>query len=338
MYRIRPIQRNDIDSILALAKAAGNGMTTLPVNRALLESKIDSSIAAFTSTPNAPGEEAYLMVLEAMTTGQVVGTTGIYAGVGLGKSFYSYKILTLTQYSHELNLHVTNRVLTLVNDYAGATEVGSLFLHPDHRHSGNGQLLARCRYLLMANEPHRFSDLVLAEMRGVQNAAGSSPFWEALGKHFFGIPFHEADYLSGVGNNQFIADLMPKYPIYVDLLPAEAQAAIGQPYEATRPAMRLLEKEGFRFNNTIDIFDAGPCLDTHLNDIRTVRESRLVTIDTLLDDVSLPHHLVSSCDAATFHAFYLPLQPMNDPTHVAIYAKAAQQYNLAVGDRLRLAP
>ena len=59
----------------------------------------------------------------------------------------------------------------------------------------------------------------MAEMRGWQDENGKSPLWEALGSHFFNIPFPDADYISGIGNNQFIADLMPKYQIYIEMLP-----------------------------------------------------------------------------------------------------------------------
>ena len=63
---------------------------------------------------------------------------------------------------------------------------------------------------------------------------GRSAFWDAVGKHFFGIDLVKADYLSMV-NKKFIADLMPRFPLYVPLLPPAAQAVIGQVHPETRP-------------------------------------------------------------------------------------------------------
>ncbi len=60
---------------------------------------------------------------------------------------------------------------------------------------------------------------MVSELRGVVGPDGVSPFWEALGRHFFKMDFSEADRLSATTDNQFILDLMPKYPIYADLLP-----------------------------------------------------------------------------------------------------------------------
>jgi arginine N-succinyltransferase len=85
--------------------------------------------------------------------------------------------------------------------------------------------------------------------------------------------FQEADAFNAVQGNQFIADLMPRYPVYVALLPPEAQAALGQPHDAGVAAQRLLEAEGFGFHGYVDIFDGGPTMDVRAGDIRTVREA-----------------------------------------------------------------
>ena len=44
--------------------------------------------------------------------------------------------------------------------------------------------------------------------------------------------------LTGIGKKGFIADLMPKLPIYVNLLSKEAQAVIGEVHDNTRPALK----------------------------------------------------------------------------------------------------
>jgi arginine N-succinyltransferase len=130
----------------------------------------------------------------------------------------------------------------------------------------------------MAAAPERFSENVLAELRGVVDESGRSPFWECLGRHFFRMDFTEADRLSATTDNQFILDLMPKYPIYVDLLPPEAREVIGRCHSEGVGAYKLLQWEGFQFDRTVDIFDGGPLVAAQRRHIRTIQESRLVTV------------------------------------------------------------
>ena len=99
---------------------------------------------------------------------------------------------------------------------------------------------------------------IIAEMRGVSDEEGHSPFWQWLQEHFFTIDFPTADHLIGIGNKVFISELMPKHPIYANLLGKEAQEVIGQVHEKTKPALKLLEKEGFEHRGYVDLFDAGP--------------------------------------------------------------------------------
>jgi arginine N-succinyltransferase len=165
-------------------------------------------------------------------------------------------------------------VLILVNECAGCTEVGSLFVKSEHRVHGLGRLLSRARYMLMAADPERFAPRIVSELRGFFTPEGVSPLWEALGRHFFQMDFDAADILSATSDNQFILDLMPKYPIYVDLLAKEAQAVIGKCHPEGEGARRLLEQEGFRFDRVIDIFDGGPLLSAPRDTIRTVRKAR----------------------------------------------------------------
>jgi arginine N-succinyltransferase len=170
------------------------------------------------------------------------------------------------------------RVLIGVNDFTGCTEVGSLFVRPEHRANGVGRALAQSRYMLMATAPNRFRDQVVSELRGVVSPDGVSPFWEALGRHFFRMDFAEADKLSATTDNQFIVDLMPQHPIYVDLLPEDARAVIGQCHADGEGARRLLEWEGFSFSNVIDIFDGGPLMSAPRDRIRTRAEARSLKV------------------------------------------------------------
>jgi arginine N-succinyltransferase len=273
MIIVRPVTLNDLDQLERLAIESGPGMTNLPANRDVLERKIRTSLDSFSREVDNPGEESYLLVMEDTSNQRIAGTSGIIASVGLSRPFYSYRVIHLAHTSLELNKYDPVGILQMVNEYRGDTEIATLYLTPDYRRDGNGKLLSRCRFLFMAQFPQRFAGRVMAEMRGVHDEQGRSIFWDSLGRHFLDMDFSKADYLSALGKYQFIADLMPHYPIYIRLLPREAQAVIGIPHETTRPALALLEREGFRFEGCIDVFDAGPTIHAPLAQIRTVRES-----------------------------------------------------------------
>lgn len=276
MMVIRPIRQEDLASLYRLAEKTGVGFTSLVADETILQRKIDAATRSFAKeSVEKPGDEDYLMVLEDTENGDIVGTTGLLAAVGLEEPFYSYHLGTITHSSRELGVHNMMPTLVLNNDYTGCSEVCSLFLEEGYRHSKNGQLLSKSRFMFLAQFPERFTDKIFAEMRGVSDENGISPLWEGLGRHFFSIDFDRADELTSLGSKQFIAELMPNNPVYVNLLPKEARDVLGHVHKSTVPARRLLEQEGFRYENYVDIFDGGPTIEARVQDIRAVRNSRL---------------------------------------------------------------
>lgn len=271
---VRPAGLHDLDAMAELAAMTGGGFTNLPDDRDSLRSRLERSEAAFTADLEAPDNELYLFFLEHLPTGATGGTAAIFSRVGVEWPFYSYRIATLSTNARELGRLISTRILHLVNDFDGATEVGGLFLRPELRSGGLGRLLARSRYMFIALHRARFADRVLAELRGRVLPDGSSPFWDGLAGRFFGMSFQEADAFNATRGNQFIADLMPRYPVYVDLLSQPARAALGEPHDDGRGAKALLEKEGFAFHDYVDIFDGGPTMDIATDRIRTIRDSR----------------------------------------------------------------
>lgn len=279
-YVMRPSRLDDLGALMELAELSGPGFTSLPVDEPILTERLDKSERAFHGRQKNLQYGKYLMMMEHVPTGQVVGCSAVKAGTGIDQPFFNYRIITLAQASHAAgNLRFDMDALVLTNEYVGFTEVGTLFLKPDHRGGGAGRLAAQSRYLLMAAAPERFSDKVLAELRGVVDDEGVSPFWECLGRHFFRMDFAEADRLSATTDNQFIMDLMPRYPIYVDLLPPEAREVIGRCHSDGVGAYKLLQWEGFEFDRTVDIFDGGPLVAAQRRHIRTIQESRIVTVE-----------------------------------------------------------
>ena len=276
MLIVRPVAPEDLDALESLAAQTGVGLTTLPPDRKFLRKRIKASQASFEKMiedPESPGGEAYLFVMEELDEKRIVGVCGIFAKTGGYEPFYSYKIETEHFKSDQIRIDKAVPILKLYEDHNGPSEVGSLFLHPQFRRAGSGRFLQLVRFLFVAEYPHLFEPTIITEIRGVSDEQGNSPFWDALGRHFFGIDFKQADYLSVV-NKKFIAELMPDHPIYITMLPESARAVIGKPHEQSKKAVENLQAEGFVFANAVDIFDAGPCYQCKRDEIRTVRQSR----------------------------------------------------------------
>ena len=273
-FRIRAARGKDLQSLYEMAKLTGGGFTNLPPDRTALRAKLDRSDAAYARTDGGIEDELFLLVLENTATGEVRGTCQIFAKVGQKYPFYSYRIGALTQHSKELGRTFRADMLALTTDLEGACEVGGLFLHPGERAGGLGLLLARSRYLFIAMHRARFADRILAELRGIIDEAGGSPFWDGVAGRFFGMNFQDADYFNATHGHQFIADLFPKHPVYTAMLSETARAAIGLPHPSGRAAMRMLENEGFAFENYVDIFDGGPTMTAKTDQVRSIRDAQ----------------------------------------------------------------
>ncbi|WP_336963296.1 arginine N-succinyltransferase [Sphingobium aquiterrae] len=273
-FVMRPARLDDIQTLYEMAKVTGGGFTNLPPDRTALTHKLERTAEALARTEGGIEDELILMVLENTETGQVRGTCQIFSTVGQKWPFYSYRLGTLTQHSRELGRTFRAQMLSLTTDLEGSTEVGGLFLHPRERAEGLGLLLARSRYLYIRQHRDRFGDRVIAELRGVIDEAGGSPFWDGLAGRFFGMSFQEADEFNAINGNQFIADLMPKTPIYTAMLTDSARAVIGLPHPNGRAAMRMLEAEGFANAGYVDIFDGGPTMVGDIDTLRTVKGAR----------------------------------------------------------------
>ncbi|MEQ9825014.1 MAG: arginine N-succinyltransferase [Puniceicoccaceae bacterium] len=270
-FVIRPVVLHDLKQLIELLGTLEHSLTSMPRERSFLEKRIHRSIQSFYPGVSEPGSEQYLFVLEERSSGRLIGTAAIIARVGGYEPFFTYRIKRET-YSHApLGIHKQIRVLHLESNHDGPSELGSLYLHPEFRSAGVGRLLSLSRLLFMARFPQRFRSRVIAEFRGWVDADGRSPFWDQVGRHFFEREFDEADFLSGMGNKEFINDLMPEYPIYLPLLPESVQAIIGRVHRDTEAAVAILKHEGFAPTDAVDIFDAGPMFEAQLGELRIPR-------------------------------------------------------------------
>lgn len=275
---VRAARTEDLPALVQLALEAGSGLTSLPASEERLARRLQTVAASFAGELGSADAD-YLFVLED-DEGQVVGTSGVLAAAGLREPWYSYRRGLSVTASRELNVYRQQPTLFLGNDLTGASALCSLFLSMAHRHSLYGRLLSKARFIHMAEFAGDFSPRVIAEMRGLSDDQGHSPFWDSLGRHFFRMDFARADYLTGTGSKSFIAEMMPRFPLYACFLSDEARAAMGRVHPDSEPALAMLLEEGLQDQGYIDIFDGGITIEAPFNHIRSIRESQTLLLAT----------------------------------------------------------
>ncbi|WP_332655557.1 arginine N-succinyltransferase [Brevundimonas sp.] len=333
MLVVRPAGPADLDHLLELAILSGPGFTSLPEDPDQLAERLELGRDSF-SGKLAPQDCWYTLMLEESETGDVDGVGSVKAAVGLHRPFFSFRLVNNTQSSPSLGVKLDHQTLVLVNECSGWTEVGSLFLKADRRKGGAGRLLSQSRYMLIGAQPELFADNVLAELRGVFTPDGACPFWDHVAHKFFPMEFDDADRMTGSTDKQFILDLSPRHPIYVELLPEPARAVIGKVHPQGVPAMALLESEGFRPNGLVDIFDAGPTVCCERDNIRTVRDARRLTV-RIADEVEaeLPA-LISTDSVAAFRA--VRQRAVVEGDTVTLNRETAEALRVRSGDTVRV--
>ncbi|MXP14621.1 arginine N-succinyltransferase [Altererythrobacter confluentis] len=329
-FRLRAAHSDDLEPLYEMAKLTGGGFTNLPPDRTALGAKLARAATAFARTEDGVCDEQFVLVLENTETGEVRGTCQLFTQVGQQWPFYSYRLNTLTQHSQELDRTVRAEMLSLVTDLEGSSEVGGLFLHPNERAGGLGLLLARSRYLFIAMHRARFADRILAELRGIIDERGGSPFWDGVAGRFFGMTFQEADYFNAINGNQFIADLMPKHPVYVAMLSKTARSAIGVPHPSGRAAMRMLENENFAAEGYVDIFDGGPTMTAKTDRVKSIAEAVSGTVDRV-DLEKGERALLATGQLSNFRSCYGARHISEDGT-ISVNSQAADTLGLSAGD------
>jgi arginine N-succinyltransferase len=325
---LRRARMDDLDGIFRLAQCAGPGLTNLQPDRDRLAERIATSLGA----PGACGlQPAVLFALE--VEGETRGVAAVWPSIGDERPFYSYRIDEETAACEPHGLMVKNRTLTLTTEFTGVAEVGGLLVDKALRGLAAGRLAARARYLFIAEHRASFPGRVLAELRGWQDAAGVSPVWEALGRRLYGLEFAHADRLSTLGHD-FIGQMTPRHPIYLDLLPPDAQAAIGRPHDDGRAALKMLLDEGFTAPGYIDVFDGGPTVCADIDQVRTVRESRREAVVEVADlDDEAADHLVCAGLGQAFRAARGGLRRSGEG--VVLARPLAEALGVSAGDRVR---
>ena len=338
MMIVRHAAHRDLDDIYRLAQRAGEsgiGLTSLPQNKEILAERITRTTRTLDGL-SEKCEASYLFVLEDTSIHKIVGVSAIEVAVGLNEPFYNFRVAKQVHASKALNVYKTLDTLFLSNDHTGCSELCTLFLDPEYRKNQNGKFLSKVRFLFIAAFRSFFEERLIAEMRGFSDQNGQSPFWDSLGYLFFNMDFAAADYLSGVGQKAFIAELMPRFPVYVDLLSSEAREVIAEVHPHTLPAAKVLMSEGLKYQGYVDIFDAGPTLEANTAELRAVKESRLLKVKLTEQVESTETHFLVANDQYQDYAVLLINNKVDESETLHMTAAQAQALNIAEHDQVRV--
>lgn len=334
-YVLRPIRLTDLDDLKSLTDNMEDSIASLPNDKALLIKRIKLSVKSFLSIPKEPSKEYYLFALEHTPSGKVIGVSGIEARMGGERCFFAYELQKEYFVYKPLKVSKTVDVLCLKTIKKGPSELCSLYLDPQYRIHGLGTLLASARYLFINTFPKRFDREIIANLRGYRDEDGNSPFWQVIGDIFFGDSLATVDTMKSIGHKAFVRALMPRHPIYVPLLPIRAQVVIGEVHHKTKPALHLLEKQGFKTGKWVDIFDAGPYALAKRKDIKIIKNIQHAIVGKILqrtNKVMKPSFLIAN-DSTDFRSCLGELTKRSDGT-VSLASDLARALNAKEGSSI----
>lgn len=334
MKIVRPITPNDLPAFEEFAFRSTTGIINLPKDHQLLYERIRDSVMTFAETNRDPYRHMYVFVMEDLETGQLGGTSAIRARTGGIEPIYFYKIIDIPSRGDNPRIPV-QKAIQGASEEEGPSNICALYLIPEFRKGGLGRLMSLSRFLFMASHPQHFTETVTSELRGVIDESGRSPFWDAIGKHFFEAELPETFNLLMQGK-QFIADFLPQYPIYINVIPFEAQKAIGAVKSSTQPALKMLLDEGFTLQQTIDVFDGGPNVIANLKEIRTIKESVVAMVAHLTDEHVDSDDYIISNTVPEFRSCFGTLTLDSDKATLS--KKIAAALKLELGHTIRFAP
>ena len=335
MLVLRPVELTDLPQLQQLARDSLVGVTSLPDDTECLREKILDSCASFEKDVESHGPENYFFVLEDLTRERLVGCSEILATAGFSEPFYSLRNRHFTSASRELNIEHGVPALSLCHDLSGHTLLRGFHIDAALVRTRFSELLSRARLLFIAAHARRFSEAVITEIVGFSSDDGHSPFWDAVGKHFFDLPYVEAERLCGLESRTFLAELMPQYPIYVPMLPQAAQDCIGRIHPDGQEAFDILEREGFETNSYIDLFDGGPTLYARTPGIRSIAQSQTGTVKPGASIDARGSYLVCNDSLKDYRAIVADLD-YQDGQPVGLSAEMCAALNVTEGSPIRL--
>lgn len=328
MYIMRPVTENDLDALHELAHKSSIGIINLPTHRDSLKKKITHSKNSFKKNIKKADQELYTFILEDLDTGKIGGTSGIVSRMGISEPNYYFRL----ENSQEDNSPIA-QVLVPVCYPVGPSEICALYLAPELRKEGLGKLLSLSRFLFIANHMERFENFIVAEMRGYIEG-NEAPFWDGLCRNFLNISYAEVCERE-LETRSFIPYILPKWPLYVCLLPKEVQAVLGKTHDKTVPALNMLYEEGFTFTQEIDPFDGGPKIGCKTDQIRSISESQVGKVSFIDENLKDDFSFLISNTKIEFRAAYGFVQTKINNNEITVSKQLAKALQLKTGDEIR---
>jgi arginine N-succinyltransferase len=219
--------------------------------------------------PTQPHEQ--LLVAEDRSTAQIDAVLRLRVRIGLLLPRYWYHVGCTVHAAPELQLFHRQRTLLLGNDHTGASELANLAWRdaglPLAAQAAVLRALITTALDLAAKQREHIGPRLIIELPGVRDAAGQSPFWQGLGRHFYGGDPADAEARHGADWPSHVAALLPRHPVLAAFLPDAAQAAIAQVGARARLLRELLQACGLRYSHHVRIHDGGPVLEADLDDL-----------------------------------------------------------------------
>ena len=331
---------SDEDQLLAVARHLNT--VNLPDDRDAIRTILDQATKSFTGAIKDPKRREYVFVLRDTAKDLIVGTSMVIAQLGRRDAPYIFfDVLDEERYSATLDRHFKHTTLSIGYSYNGPTEIGGLILIPEYRKAAErlGQFMSYVRFLYIRMHRDLFRDEVLAELLPPLEPDGTSHLWDAVGYHFTGLSYAEADRLSKQ-NKEFIRGLFPEGPIYATLLSQKAQDVIGRVGVQTRGVEKMLRRIGFRYADRVDPFDGGPHFSAPTDEVSLIKRAHVAKVTKISKEVVVKNKslvAVETKDAPFFRCVMAECAPVADDA-VMLGEEAAAHLGLSVGDEVWILP
>jgi len=339
-YEIRGAVLSDEDQLLAVARHLNT--VNLPDDREAIHTLLDQATKSFTGAIKDPKRREYVFVLRDTAKDLIVGTSMIIAQLGRRDAPYIFfDVLDEERYSATLDRHFKHTTLSIGYSYAGPTEIGGLILVPEYRKAAErlGQFISYVRFLYIRMHRDLFRDELLAELLPPLEPDGTSHLWDAVGHHFTGLTYAEADRLSKQ-NKEFIRGLFPESPIYGTLLSQKAQEVIGKVGVQTRGVEKMLRRIGFRYADRVDPFDGGPHFAAPTDEVSLVKRAHVAKVTKISRDVIVKSRslvAIEMKESPFFRCVLAECAAVADDA-VMLGEETASHLNVAVGDEVWVLP
>lgn len=324
---------NDLPAYEDFAFRSHIGVTSLPRNPDLLKGRIELSMRTFGGEERDRYKQLYIFVLERSGTGELAGTSAIKVKTGNKEPLYFYRMETLKQEGSLPEIPKEIRVMTPQLTQEEASELIGLYILKEYRKEGLGHLASYGRLMYVAEHPEDFEEKIFANIRGIIDENDNSLFWQQFGKYFFDVSFQRLFEL--VSENKIsLPEILPKYPIYIDLLTQEVQNLLGEPHHRSRPAYKMLLENGFKKTQDIDITDGGPKIEAHVRELDTVKNSITAKIKNVDNNLKENTDYIIATQDKAFRGCLGHIEEYAD-NEIGVSSKVAEALLVKPGDIIR---